>query len=80
MSTTREEAAPTFPAWKARLEGAEGAQLERETARFLQILKTLGTPMIEEPQVNFIYYSPQARRPPAAPDMKIASMGGAAST
>jgi enterochelin esterase-like enzyme len=62
MSTTREEAAPTFPTWKARLEGAEGAQLEQEVSRFLQILKTLGTPMIEGPQVNFIYYGPQARR------------------
>jgi enterochelin esterase-like enzyme len=62
MSTTREEAAPTFPTWKARLEGAEGAQLEQEVAQFLQILKTLGTPMIEEPLVNFIYYGPQARR------------------
>jgi len=62
MSTTREEAAPTFPTWKARLEGAEGAQLEQEVSRFLQILKTLGTPMIEGPQVNFIYYGPQARQ------------------
>ena len=58
--STREEAAPTFPTWKARLEGAEGAQLEQEVAQFLQILKTLGTPMIEGPQVNFIYYGPQA--------------------
>jgi enterochelin esterase-like enzyme len=62
MSTTREEAAPTFPTWKARLEGAEGTQLEQEVSRFLQILKTLGTPMIEGPQVNFIYYGPQARQ------------------
>ncbi len=61
MSATREEAAPTFPNWKARLEGAEGPQLEQEVSRFLQILKTLGTPMIEGPQVNFIYYGPQAR-------------------
>ena len=58
---SREEAAPTFPTWKARLEGAEGAQLEQEVSRFLQILKTLGTPMIEGPQVNFICYGPQAR-------------------
>jgi enterochelin esterase family protein len=62
MSTTREEAAPTFATWKARLERAEGAQLEQEVSRFLQILKTLGTPMIEGPQVNFIYYGPQARQ------------------
>ncbi|MBV8450766.1 MAG: hypothetical protein JOZ29_00645 [Deltaproteobacteria bacterium] len=57
-----EEAAPTFPTWKARLEGAESAQLEQEVSRFLQILKTLGTPMIDGPQVNFIYYGPQARQ------------------
>jgi enterochelin esterase family protein len=60
MSIVREEAAPTFPTWKARLEAAEGSQLEEEVSRFLQILKTLGTPMIEGPQVNFIYYGPQA--------------------
>ncbi|MBV8358844.1 MAG: hypothetical protein JO189_13035 [Deltaproteobacteria bacterium] len=58
----REEAAPTFPTWKARLEEAEGAQLEQEVSRFLQILKTLGTPMIEGPQVNFVYYGPQAKQ------------------
>jgi enterochelin esterase-like enzyme len=62
MSTTREEAAPTFPTWKRRLERAESAQLEHEVARFLEILKTLGTPMVEGPEVNFIYYGPQARQ------------------
>jgi enterochelin esterase-like enzyme len=62
MSVTREETAPTFPTWKARLEGAEDGQLDQEASRFLQILKTLGTPMIEGPQVNFIYYGPQARQ------------------
>jgi enterochelin esterase-like enzyme len=62
MSATREEAAPTFPTWRARLEAAEGRQLDDEVSRFLQLLKTLGTPMIEGPQVNFIYYGPQARR------------------
>jgi len=61
MSTTREEAAPTFPTWKARLEAAEGSQLNEEVSRFLQILKTLGTPMIEGPQVSFIYYGPQSK-------------------
>jgi enterochelin esterase-like enzyme len=78
MSTTREEAAPTFPAWKARLEGAEGAQLEQETARFLQILKALGTPMIEGPEVNFIYYGPQARRVELAGEFNQWGRGGQA--
>jgi enterochelin esterase-like enzyme len=59
--STREEAAPTFPTWKARLEAADGSQLDEEVSRFLQILNTLGTPMIEGPEVNFIYYGPQAR-------------------
>jgi enterochelin esterase-like enzyme len=62
MSITREEAAPTFPTWKARLEADEGAQLAQDVSRFLQILETLGTPMIEGPQVNLIYYGPQARQ------------------
>jgi enterochelin esterase-like enzyme len=61
MSTTREEAAPTFPTWKGRLAETTGTQLEQETSRFLEILKALGTPMIEGPEVNFIYYGPQAR-------------------
>jgi enterochelin esterase-like enzyme len=61
MSTAREEAAPTFPTWKARLQAAEGSLLEEEMSRFLQILQTLGTPMIEGPEVNFIYYGPQAK-------------------
>jgi enterochelin esterase-like enzyme len=62
MSTTREEAAPTFPTWKGRLQEAEGAQLEQDVSRFLQILKTLGTPMIDGPQINFIYYGPRSRQ------------------
>ena len=61
MSIVREEAAPTFPTWKSRLETAEGSQLEEDVSRFLQILNTLGTPMIEGAQVNFIYYGPNAK-------------------
>ena len=55
----REEAAPTFPAAKQRLEEKEQA-LRRETEQFLDMLKVLGTPMIEEPAVHFISYSPTA--------------------
>jgi enterochelin esterase-like enzyme len=61
MSIAREEAAPTFPTWKARLQEAEGSKLEEEVSRFLQILQALGTPMIEGAQVNFIYYGPDAK-------------------
>ena len=56
----REEAAPTFPAAKQRLEEKEQA-LRRETEQFLEMLKVLGTPMIEEPAVHFISYSPTAQ-------------------
>jgi enterochelin esterase-like enzyme len=61
MAVTREEAAPTFASWKARLETAENDQLKDQVNQFLQILETLGTPMIEGPDVNFVYYGPQAR-------------------
>jgi len=60
MAKTREEAAPTFSSWKARLEGADGEELQKEVSRFLQILSTLGTPMIDGPEVNFVYYGPEA--------------------
>ena len=56
----REEAAPTFPAAKQRLEEKEQA-LRHETEQFLEMLKVLGTPMIEEPAVHFISYSPTAQ-------------------
>ena len=41
----REEAAPTFETWRHRLEAAQdcGAEVER----FLQVLRALGTPMID---------------------------------
>jgi len=79
MATTREEAAPTFPTWKARLERAEGAKLEEEVSRFLQILKALGTPMIEGPQVNFVYYGPQARHVELTGEFNQWGRGGQAS-
>ncbi|MBV8771572.1 MAG: hypothetical protein JO166_04450 [Deltaproteobacteria bacterium] len=62
MSSEREEAAPTFPTWKARLQAADDSQREEEESRFLQILKTLGTPMIEGPEINFVYHGPDAKQ------------------
>jgi enterochelin esterase family protein len=56
----REEAAPTFPALKQRLEEKEQA-FRHEIEQFLEVLKLLGTPMIEEPAVHFIYYNPTAQ-------------------
>src|SRR2546423_5197992 len=60
MAMTREEAAPTFPTWKTRLETAQGDQLEHEVSRFLEILKALGTPMIDGAEVNFVFHGPHA--------------------
>src|SRR5215813_568066 len=62
METTCEEAAPTFLTWKRRLEEAREAQLQEEVDRFLEILKTMGTPMIDRATVHFLYYRPEAQR------------------
>src|SRR5262245_48016305 len=56
----REEAAPTFSAAKQRLEEKEQA-LHHEIEQFLEVLKVLGTPMIEESAVHFVYYNPTAQ-------------------
>jgi hypothetical protein len=56
----REEVAPTFPALKQRLEETEQA-FRHEVERFLETLRVLGTPMIEEPAVHFVYYNPTAQ-------------------
>ena len=62
MDTQREEAAPTFLTWRRRLEQAKGNELQQEIERFLQILKAIGTPMIDDSAVHFIYYGPEAQR------------------
>jgi enterochelin esterase family protein len=62
METKREEAAPTFPTWRQRLEEAPPALLTEEVERFRQILRAVGTPMIDGPAVHFVYYDPDARR------------------
>ena len=56
----REEAAPTFPAMKQRLEEKEQA-FRHELEHFQELLKVLGTPMIEEPAVHFVHYNPTAQ-------------------
>lgn len=54
-----EEAAPTFESWRRRLESApQGGEVQR----FLEVLRTLGTPLIDGAAVSFIYHDPQARR------------------
>lgn len=57
---TSDEAVPTFSIWQQRLE--EKAQaLWTEVEQFLETLRVLGTPMIEEPAVHFVYYNPAAQ-------------------
>ena len=57
---TSDEAVPTFSIWRQRLE--EKAQaLWTEVEQFLETLRVLGTPMIEEPAVHFVYYNPAAQ-------------------
>jgi enterochelin esterase-like enzyme len=56
----REEAAPTFETWRRRVEAAQDRDVAIE--RFLEILRALGTPMIDGSSVTFVYHDPQARR------------------
>jgi len=63
----REEAAPTFETWRARLEAAcaraedANKDLQAQISGFLEVLKALGTPMIDGPAAHFVYYDPAAR-------------------
>ena len=61
MKTEREEAAPTFPTWRRRLQEAPESALQEEVDRFLQVLKAVGTPMIDGDSAHFVYYDPEAR-------------------
>src|SRR5262245_10282624 len=56
----RKEVAPTFPAAQQRLEEKEQA-FRHEIEQFLEVLKVLGTPMMEESAVHFVYYNPAAQ-------------------
>ena len=51
----REEAAPTFETWRRRIEAAPHGEGE-EVAQFLEVLRTLGSPMIDGPAVTFAGY------------------------
>jgi enterochelin esterase family protein len=62
MASGREEAAPTFPTWKARLEQADSVHLPEVVARFVEVLRAVGTPMIDGSEVHFVYYGPSAHR------------------
>ncbi|MGE0826718.1 MAG: alpha/beta hydrolase-fold protein [Candidatus Binatia bacterium] len=62
METRREEAAPTFPTWRRRLEQAKADEIRDEVERFLQVLKAIGSPMIDGSSVHFVYYDPEAQQ------------------
>src|SRR5258705_10436365 len=62
METKREEAAPTFPTWRRRLEEAPDQQLPEGVDRVLHVLKAVGAPMIDGAAVHFIYYGPDAHQ------------------
>jgi len=64
----REEAAPSFDTWRQRLEEAYAKpaavkeEIEAQAARFTEMLKVLGTPMIDGPMVHFVYSDSAARQ------------------
>jgi enterochelin esterase-like enzyme len=58
----REEAAPSFDTWLRRLRKARKPDLSRQTAQFVEVLKTVGAPMIDGARVHFVYYDPEARQ------------------
>jgi enterochelin esterase-like enzyme len=67
----REEAAPTFATWRRRLETACARgreEAERETAAFLEVLRALGTPMIDDHVAHFVCHAPGARSVEVAGD------------
>ena len=61
METKREEASPTFPTWKKRIEDASEDRQNEEIDRFLQVLNAVGSPLIDGSSVSFVYYNPDAR-------------------
>ncbi len=52
--------AASFPAWRHRLEQAAEPHLKDELQNFLQMLETVGTPMMDSLAVHFLYYDPRA--------------------
>jgi enterochelin esterase family protein len=70
----REEAAPTFATWRQRIEAAPDRAAEVE--RFLQVLRAVGSPMIDGPAVTFVYYDTQARSAAVAGEFNQWSRGG----
>ena len=60
METQHDWTVAGFPAWRQRLEQAAEPQLQDEIQKFLRLLGTVGTPLIDGLAVHFIYYDPRA--------------------
>ena len=60
METQHDWTVVGFPAWRQRLEQASEPQLQDEIQKFLRLLGTVGTPLIDGLAVHFIYYDPRA--------------------
>ena len=80
MEAKREEAAPTFPTWRRRLEESPEDKRQEEVDRFLRVLKAVGTPMIDGPSVHFIYHGPEAQRAALVGEMNQWNRRGIAMT
>jgi len=61
MERQHERTTVSFPAWRQRLEQAAEPHLTNELQQFLQLLGTVGTPLLEGLAVHFLYYAPGAR-------------------
>ena len=71
----REEAAPTFESWRHRVEAAQDR--DAEVQRFLQVLRAVGSPMIDGAAVTFAYHDTGARRVAVAGEFNQWNRGGA---
>src|SRR4051812_5837385 len=61
MERPNERTTVSFPAWRHRLEHAAEPHLTHELQQFVGLLRTVGTPLIDELAVHFLYYDPRAR-------------------
>jgi len=60
MEKQHDWAVTVFPAWRQRIEQTAEPQLQDEIQKFLRLLGTVGTPLIDGLAVHFIYYDPRA--------------------
>lgn len=60
MEKLNDRTTARFPAWRYRLEQVAEPYLKDELQNFLQMLSTVGTPLIDGLAVHFLYYDPRA--------------------